>query len=79
MGQPLQAAPLYLFLFLCILAMNSTYTNLITMTMTEGHWLRIRAALLCSAEDLAKAGSDQEKQYKHTHELVKQALALYIS
>ena len=38
-------------------------THLITLTMTEGHWLRIRAALLCAAEDLAQAGSDQAPQY----------------
>lgn len=54
--------------------MNRTDTHLITMTLTEGHWLRIRAALLCSAEDLAQVGSDQAKQYKHSHELVKLGL-----
>jgi hypothetical protein len=53
---------------------NRTDTRLITLTMTEGHWLRIRAALLSSAEDLAQAGSDQAPQYKHSHELVRLGL-----
>ena len=48
--------------------------NLITLTMTECHWLRIRAALICAAEDLAQSGSDQERQYKHTYDLVKLGL-----
>lgn len=58
--------------------MNRTDTHLITMTLTEGHWLRIRAALLCSAEDLAQVDSDQAPQYKHTHELVKLGLEPWI-
>ena len=58
--------------------MNRTDTHLITLTMTEGHWLRIRAALLCSAEDLAQAGSDQERQYKHSYDLVRLGLEPWI-
>lgn len=54
--------------------LDRTDTHLITMTMTEGHWLRIRAALLCAAEDLAQVGSDQERQYKHSYDLVRQGL-----
>ena len=53
-------------------------THLITLTMTEGHWLRIRAALLCAAEDLAQAGSDQAPQYKHSHDLVRLGLEPWI-
>ena len=53
-------------------------THLITLTMTEGHWLRIRAALLCAAEDLAQAGSDQERQYKHSYDLVRLGLEPWI-
>lgn len=49
-------------------------TKVITLSLTADHWLRIRAALLCSAEDLAQQGSDQERQYKHSHELVKLGL-----
>jgi hypothetical protein len=59
--------------------MNRTDTHLITLTMTEGHWLRIRAALLCAAEDLAQAGSDQEAQYKHSYDLVKLGLEPWIN
>lgn len=58
--------------------MQDIRTNLITLTLTEDHWLRIRASLLCSAEDLAQAGSDQAKQYKHSHELVKLGLEPWI-
>ena len=58
---------------------NRTDTHLITLTMTEGHWLRIRAALLCAAEDLAQAGSDQAPQYKHSHELVKLGLEPWLA
>ena len=50
----------------------------ITLTMAEGHWLRIRAALLCAAEDLAQAGSDQEAQYKHSYDLVRLGLEPWI-
>jgi hypothetical protein len=53
--------------------------KLITLTMTECHWLRIRAALLCSAEDLAQVKSDQEKQYKHTYDLVKLGLEPWLN
>jgi hypothetical protein len=59
--------------------MNRTDTHLITLTMTEGHWLRIRAALLSAAEDLAQAGSDQAPQYKHSHELVRLGLEPWIN
>ena len=45
--------------------------KVITLTMAECHWLRIRAALICSAEDLAQAGSEQAAQYKHTYDLVR--------
>lgn len=58
--------------------MNRIDTHLITLTMTEGHWLRIRAALLCAAEDLAQAGSDQEAQYKHSYDLVRLGLEPWI-
>ena len=58
--------------------MNRTDTHLITLTMTEGHWLRIRAALLCAAEDLAQAGSGQEAQYKHSYDLVRLGLEPWI-
>ena len=58
--------------------MNRIDTHLITLTMTEGHWLRIRAALLCAAEDLARSGSDQEPQYKHSYDLVRLALEPYL-
>ena len=54
-------------------------THVITLSMTESHWLRIRAALLCAAEDLAQAGSDQAPQYKHSHDLIKLALEPYLS
>jgi len=56
--------------------MNTTTPEqkVITLTLSECHWLRIRAALLCSANDLAAAGSDQERQYKHTYDLVKLGL-----
>lgn len=45
--------------------------KVITLSLAECHWLRIRAALICSAEDLAKVGSKQEAQYKHTYDLVR--------
>ena len=52
--------------------------KVITLSLAEGHWLRIRAALICSAEDLAKVDSDQEAQYKHTYDLVRLGIEPYI-
>lgn len=56
--------------------MNTTTTGqkIVTVTLSECHWLRIRSALLCAAEDLAAAGSDQAHQYKHSYDLVKLGL-----
>ena len=54
--------------------MTDLRAQVITLSLTADHWLRIRAALLCSAEDLAQQGSDQARQYKHSHELVKLGL-----
>ena len=45
------------------------------MELTQFDWLRIRAALLCSAEDLAAVNSDQEQQYAETYNAVKAGLA----
>ena len=45
------------------------------MELTQFDWLRIRAALLCSAEDLAAVNSNQEQQYAETFEAVKAGLA----
>lgn len=45
--------------------------KVITLSLAECHWLRIRAALICSAEDLARVGSEQEAHYKHTYDLVR--------
>lgn len=59
--------------------MHDIRTHLITMTLTEDHWLRIRAALLSAAEDLAQEGSDQARQYKHSHELVKVGLEPWLA
>jgi hypothetical protein len=56
-----------------------TDQKVIRLEMTECHWLRIRAALLCAAEDLAKAGSVQEAQYKHTYDLVRLGLEPWFS
>jgi hypothetical protein len=50
----------------------------ITLTLAECHWLRIRAALLCAAEDLSQVGSSQEDQYRHSYELVKIGIAPYL-
>lgn len=50
----------------------------ITLTLSECHWLRIRAALLCAAEDLSQVQSSQEAQYLHTYELVKLGIAPYL-
>lgn len=50
----------------------------ITLSLGECHWLRIRAALLCAAEDLSQVQSSQEDQYIHTYELVKLAIAPYL-
>jgi hypothetical protein len=52
--------------------------SVITLTLAECHWLRIRAALLCSAEDLSQVQSPQEAQYLHTYELVKLGIAPYL-
>ena len=54
--------------------MNDLRAQVITLSLTADHWLRIRAALHCSAEDLAQQDSDQARQYKHSHELVKLGL-----
>ena len=53
---------------------SSSPTQLITLTLPEYDWLRIRAALMCAAEDLAQAKSDQEIHYKSTYDLVKSGL-----
>jgi len=50
----------------------------ITLSLAECHWLRIRAALLCAAEDLSQVQSSQEDQYRHTYELVKLGIAPYL-
>lgn len=50
----------------------------ITLTMAECHWLRIRASLLSSVNDLASADSPLESQYAHTHKLVKLAIDQYL-
>jgi len=48
------------------------------MELTQFDWLRIRAALLSTVEDLADAGSDQEQQYAETYAAVKAGLtAMY--
>ena len=44
------------------------------MELTQFDWLRIRAALLSTVEDLAAAGSDQEAQYAETYAAVKVGL-----
>ena len=48
--------------------------KVITVSLAEEHWKRIRASLLSSAEDLAQADSPQARFYKHTHDLIKQAI-----
>ena len=53
--------------------------KVITVSLAECHWLRIRAALICSAEDLAKVGSEQEAQYKHTYDLVRLGLEHWLT
>jgi hypothetical protein len=50
----------------------------ITLSLAECHWLRIRAALLCAAEDLSQVESSQEDQYRQTYELVKLGIAPYL-
>ena len=56
-----------------------TAQKVITVSLAECHWLRIRAALICSAEDLAKVGSEQETQYKHTYDLVSLGLERWLT
>lgn len=58
--------------------MNDIRQRTITLTLSENHWLRIRASLLCSAEDLASVESDQEAQYHHTYTLVRDGLAPWL-
>jgi hypothetical protein len=53
---------------------SSPVQSAITLTLPECDWLRIRAALICAAEDLAQAKSDQESHYKSTYDLVKSEL-----
>lgn len=47
----------------------------VTITLSEFDWLRIRASLLCSAEDLSQVDSPQTDQYFNTYKKVKDALA----
>jgi hypothetical protein len=51
----------------------------ITLTLPECDWLRIRASLICAAEDLAQAKSDQESHYKGTYDLVKSGLEPWLN
>jgi hypothetical protein len=56
------------------MAQSSPAQPVITLTLPECDWLRIRASLICAAEDLAQARSDQESHYKGTYDLVKSEL-----
>ena len=47
----------------------------VTITLTEFDWLRIRASLLSSAEDLAQVDSPQAPEYFNTYKRVKDLLA----
>jgi hypothetical protein len=58
---------------------SSSPAQPITLTLPECDWLRIRASLICAAEDLAQAKSDQESHYKGTYDLVKSGLEPWLS
>lgn len=48
----------------------ATPDRAVQVTMAPEHWLRIRAALLSAAEDLAQAGNPEHKRYHHTFQLI---------
>jgi hypothetical protein len=56
------------------MTLSSLAQPVITLTFPVCDWLRIRASLICAAEDLAQAKSDQESHYKGTYDLVKSGL-----
>ena len=53
--------------------------NINISNLTEFDWLRIRASLLCSTQELSEVESDQEEQYYETYLKVKNAMAGQLS
>lgn len=56
-----------------------TDQKIITLTLSEFHWLRIRGALLREAERLTQEDPTQAAQYRHSHELVKLGLEPWLT
>lgn len=47
-----------------------TPAKVVSVTLAAEHWLRIQAALLSAAEDLAQVDNPDHKRYFHTYQLI---------